>query len=225
MIKFVVLGIIGLLIQIGFIMIEHRGHYKLAALLKTIAAIIFVLIGFFGYKASTNKHYTIFVLLGLVFGALGDVLHAIRFVFPKYKMAFFGVGTVLFMVGHVLYLVALVSLSPNPILNVIAGVCLAAIYFLWFIKSTEAKLFYYFIGFIYIFSIVIMVAVALGNAFILPNSKANWFYAVGALFFLASDTQNILYTFGNKKTYPIRIGNLVAYYIGQTLIAMSLFFI
>jgi hypothetical protein len=44
----------------------------------------------------------------------------------------------------------------------------------------------------------------------------------GALLFLASDVVLILNTFGPKSTFSMRVVNLVLYYVGQLMIALSL---
>ena len=47
-------------------------------------------------------------------------------------------------------------------------------------------------------------------------------FLVGVVLFLMSDVILILNTFGPKKSFVMRVSNLMLYYVGQLLIALSL---
>ena len=57
------------------------------------------------------------------------------------------------------------------------------------------------------------------------NDTNSILYALGAVLFTLSDIVLIFNTFGGATKYSMRITNLSLYYIGQLLIALSLFFI
>ena len=44
----------------------------------------------------------------------------------------------------------------------------------------------------------------------------------GTLLFLVSDVILIINNFGPKASFPLRVSNLMLYYVGQLLIALSL---
>ena len=68
-----------------------------------------------------------------------------------------------------------------------------------------------------------MTAIALGIAIFTPTRRAI-IYAIGAVLFTASDVVLIFNTFSGVTKFSLRITNLTLYYIGQILIACSLFF-
>ena len=66
-----------------------------------------------------------------------------------------------------------------------------------------------------------MTALALGNLIAAPVAEKLLFF-VGAVLFLVSDVVLIFNTFGKEEKYSLRITNLICYYLGQLLIALSL---
>ena len=79
-------------------------------------------------------------------------------------------------------------------------------------------------GILYIGAIVLMTAVAIGNVITGPSTAA-WMHAIGAVLFTLSDIVLIFNTFGTTSRFSLRITNLSLYYLGQLLIAGSLFYI
>ena len=71
---------------------------------------------------------------------------------------------------------------------------------------------------------MILNCVAIGNLISDPSAFTGIF-AAGAVLFLISDIVLILNTFGPETKTSLRITNIVLYYIGQLLIALSLKFI
>ena len=56
-------------------------------------------------------------------------------------------------------------------------------------------------------------------------SAAAWMHAVGAVLFTLSDIVLIFNTFGKEQKFSMRITNLSLYYLGQLMIAASLFYV
>jgi uncharacterized membrane protein YhhN len=79
-------------------------------------------------------------------------------------------------------------------------------------------------GVIYIGAIVLLNCTALINLVTAP-STFTLIFSSGALLFLVSDIVLILNTFGSEKRFSLRITNLVLYYIGQIMIALSLMYL
>ena len=67
------------------------------------------------------------------------------------------------------------------------------------------------------------IILAIGIALFVPSTRAT-IYAIGAVLFTASDIVLIFNTFSGVTKFSLRITNLTLYYIGQILIACSLFF-
>ena len=141
-----------------------------------------------------------------------------------FAMTLIQVPAAAFLTGHILYLCAIVPLSRNLTVCLIAGVVLAAALLTWIFRTLTVKLAFKIFGVLYIGAIVLMTAVAIGNVVTAPGTAA-WMHAVGAVLFTLSDIVLIFNTFGKEQKFSLRITNLSLYYLGQLLIAASLFFI
>ena len=218
------LCLVGAIIQGIFIVIEHQQKYVPAVILKGSASIVFCIIGYLGFVNATNTSFAKMVFIGLIFGALGDILLNLRFVFEKMGQKIFLVGILAFFIGHILYLVALVPLSTNLLPCVVIGSILATLILTWIFKTLTVKIAFKVFGIFYIGAVVLMTCVAIGNV-ISIGSLSSMMYAIGAVSFTLSDIVLIFNTFGSEQKYSMRITNLSLYYLGQLLIACSLFFI
>ncbi len=220
----VLLCVLGALIQAAFIVVEHREKYVGAVCLKGSASVVFVIIGAIAYGMMSNSAFARLVFIGLILGAVGDVLLNLRFVFEKAGQKIFLLGIAAFLAGHILYLAALVPQSENLWLCVIIGAVIAAAILAYIFKTMEVKTAFKVFGIFYIGAVVIMTAIAIGNLVAAP-ATATWLYAIGAVLFTVSDIVLIFNTFSGTTKFSLRITNLSLYYIGQLLIACSLFFI
>jgi len=219
------LSICGIAFQTCFIRVEHSKEYVEAVILKGLASLMFVILGWGGLAVAGNQSFAKCVFWGLLFGAIGDVLLNLRFVFEKAGQKIFLVGILSFLIGHIIYLVALIPLSKSLLWSLIAGVVLAAGILIWIFKNITAKTVFKIFGVFYIGAVVLMTAVAIGN--VLTNQTADSIiYALGAVAFTASDIILIFNTFGGEEPkYSMRIANLSLYYAGQLLIALCLQFV
>ncbi len=214
--------IVGFLLQGLFIFTEHREKYLLADILKGSASLIFVLIGLKAYQ-TVNFAFNRQLLIGLVFGLIGDVLLNLRYVFPKQGQKIFLIGIVAFLIGHIMYLLALIPQARHilwycAIPGAVAAACLLAYIF----KTMEVKKAFKIFGIFYLGAVFILTAIAIGIAIFTPSRRAI-IYAVGAILFTASDVILIFNTFSGVTRFSMRIMNLTLYYLGQILIAVSMF--
>ena len=218
------LALAGMAIQATFITVEHAEKYTPAVALKGTAAALFCLIGFAGMQNASNAGFARLIVIGLVFGALGDVLLNLRFVFPAKGQKIFLAGVAAFLTGHILYLAALIPLSQTLVTCLLLGAAAAAALLWWIFSTLKVKLAFKIFGVLYIGAIVLMTAVAIGNVVTFPGAVSSWMHAVGAVLFTLSDIVLIFNTFGPEQKFSLRITNLSLYYLGQLLIASSLFF-
>ena len=233
-----ILSVLGMLLQGIFIAVEHKGMMTAAAVLKGTAALVFVIIGFIGYgyflkspeavntdaTAGLTKTVSFMICLGLFFGMLGDIILALRFVFMTKLHMVFLLGILVFFIGHIFYMIALIPMSENMLICVPVGAVIAAVIMAVIYKTMEIKPAYMIFGLFYIEAVVIMTVIAVGNRIEVSSAFRTWF-AVGAVLFTISDIIMIFNTFGEKKRFFPRIMNLSLYYVGQLLIATSLFFV
>ena len=220
----IVLIIIGFILQALFIKTEHEKKYLAADILKGSASLMFVIIGYIAYTMVNNVFNKMF-FYGLLFGMIGDILLNLRFVFEKQGQKICLVGILAFLIGHIIYLVALIPQAGHvwiwhcTIAGALAAVCLLAYIF----KTMDVKPAFKIFGVFYLGAVFIMTAIALGIAFFTPSKRAI-IYAIGAVLFTASDVVLIFNTFSGVTKFSLRITNLTLYYIGQMMIACSLFF-
>ena len=203
-----------------FLREESREKYVPAVVLKGLASACFVLLG---ALASPGTPLGRLIVVGLVLGCVADVLLNLRWVFEKKGQLIFLVGILVFLSGHVLYLAAILPLCPRPLLCCAVGAVLTALLMMWIFKRISAKKAFKIFGVVYIGAIVLLNCVAAANLLAAPSAFTALF-AAGAVFFLVSDIVLILNTFGSETKQSLRVTNVMLYYVGQLLIALSLLF-
>lgn len=219
--SYMYLAYVGLLIQILFIYIEQQKKYVPAVALKGTASLFFVVLGFLGLSIATLPTFAKIVVAGLVFGLLGDVCLNLRFVMEKAGQKVFLAGIAAFLVGHILYLVALIPLAAKVWVWLISGVLVAAALLYWILTSVEAEKAFKAFGVVYIGAVVLMTAVSIG-VFVTRHTSGSLLYMVGAVLFTLSDIILIFNTFTKDGKAWMRPANLLLYYLGQLLIALSI---
>jgi len=222
MVLMIVLAVVGMILQGTFIAVEHKEKYVLADILKGCAALMFVTIGLINYLNVTNDSFGLKILVGLGFGMLGDIILNLRFVVKKNGQKVFLVGILAFLIGHILYLAALIPLTSYLVIDIIIGAVLAAGLLIYIFKTMEVKLAFKIFGIFYLGAVIIMTVIAVHVAIVTGNTH-DIIYAIGAVLFTASDIVLIFNTFSGTTKFSLRITNLSLYYIGQLLIAGSLF--
>ncbi|MBQ6493495.1 MAG: lysoplasmalogenase [Erysipelotrichaceae bacterium] len=214
----------GFILQALFIKAEHEEKYLAADILKGSASLMFVLIGYLATQRVNNPFNRTF-FIGLLFGMIGDILLNLRFVFKEQGQKIFLAGILAFLIGHILYLVGLIPQAQHVWIwyCIIIGALAAAALLAYIFKTMEVKKAFKIFGVFYLGAVFIMTAIALGIAIFTPSTRAT-IYAIGAVLFTASDVVLIFNTFSGVTKFSLRITNLTLYYIGQILIAVSLFF-
>lgn len=216
------------------VMWPHRS--KKSLILKMICATLFVALGVIAALISGSfSSFTLLMLCGLAASWLGDYfLHA------KSSMIYFGAGLIFFMVGHVFYICAysgaLTRYFPGSVffdkyeLMVIGGIFAFGVAYAIIKKMTFGRIIGAAIG---IYGIVLTTMLVKAWTFAiryasasLPNSSAVLvLLCAGSLMFFLSDCTLAIILFGGKRGhYPIKVFNLVTYFLGQMLLASSLMF-
>jgi len=204
--------------------LDYEEKYVLADILKGVASLMFVLIGYYAFT-HTNNILAQKIFYGLVFGMIGDMLLNLRFVFPKQGQKIFLLGILSFLIGHIIYLVALLGIARGAWLwpCIIIGAIIAISLLAYIFKTMEVKASFKIFGIFYLGAVIIMTCIAIGIAIFSP-SKGHVLFAIGAVLFTLSDIVLIFNTFSGTSKFSLRICNLSLYYIGQMLIACSLLF-
>lgn len=206
-----------------FIFIENLKSYVVADVIKGVASGFFVAFGILGALKCPDSRLAWTVVAGLTLGAIADVVLNLRYVYEgkKGQLAFI-VGILIFLAGHVVYVAACVPYSGDALpIAIVLGIVLAAALLYWIFARIEAQMVFKIFGVFYIGAIAILNAVAL--VVLIGHVNAHWLvFLFGSLLFLVSDVILILNTFGPRKSFLMRVSNLMLYYIGQLMIAASL---
>ncbi|SDR64923.1 lysoplasmalogenase family protein [Parafannyhessea umbonata] len=231
----VTLATAGVILQACFVRADRVGAYRRAAVLKGLAALAFVLVGATGATGGAGtveapRPEAVAICLGLALGAVGDVLHALRFVWPSRKRLLFNVGAASFLLGHLAYLAAVVPACAVPAWGLAASCALATAVDVAvlprLVVQSRAEL---VAGGAYLavtsavvgFAAAGAAAVALAPA-ALARLAPGVALAVGTVAFLASDVMLAINNFGGVNSRRLRAASLGTYYAGQMLIALSL---
>lgn len=204
-----------------FLLQESKKRYVPAVVLKGLASVCFVILGFLLPGGSPAAKL---ITVGLLLGCIADVLLNLRMVFPKKGQLIFLVGIIVFLSGHILYLIAILRGAAPWWICVIIGVILTALLMKWIFARITAKKAFKIFGIVYIGAIMLLNCLAIGNLIVSPSAFTAVF-AAGAVLFLFSDIVLILNTFGKETRQGLRVMNISLYYLGQLLIALSLLYL
>ena len=187
---------------------ERSGRRALGVPAKVAASLVFVMVGILRYR--TGHPYDAWIVLGLVLGALGDLLLAL----PRGFMA----GLVVFLLGHLAYVVGFHVLVPvrSWALEPLAPVILVSGIVVNRLWPHLGRLRWAVLGYVTVISI--MVWGAAGT--IVPGQPGGWHRLAGAVLFYLSD----LFVARNRfveRTFLNRAIGLPLYYAGQLILAFT----
>lgn len=218
------LSIILLVIFLFFLYIKTKNLYLI---LKISASSVFIYTALLSYiNNSTNINYFILIFIALIFSFLGDIFLVLKAKPLKKLDNMFFLGLTCFLITHILYSSAFISLGSLDIFVFILSI-LVALTLITFFKSI--KNFDFKNGtipsYIYIFAISFMFCNALGLIRCNLNKPALILLITGTLLFFISDfIISFIFFFKNSSKFLIPM-NLLTYYLGQILIALSLLYI
>ena len=201
--------------------------------MKTVASALFITTGICAIAmAGKFTIYGKLILIGLVFGMIGDILlHLITD-----KQIVFAGGLFAFLIGHIFYIIAykkaLDYYTPGArvfdyravvaiIIIVVSCVMYAIMTDMKFGVATIPVIMY-----AVTISIMLVTAFQLGIRVFLEGFDHDVFIlctvSLGSLLFMLSDaTLSILLFGGQEKNRPLKIFNILTYYAGQVLIGTS----
>lgn len=187
---------------------ERSGRAGLKVSAKVAASLVFVAVGVIRYSA--GHPYDAWIVLGLVLGALGDLLLAL----PRGFVA----GLAVFLLGHLAYVAAFQAVVPvrswgyaplAPVI-VVSGV---AVNRLW---PYLGRLRFAVLGYVTVISLMVWGAAGTLTA----GGTAGWHRLAGAVLFYVSDLFVARNRFVEKRFLNRAIG-LPLYYAGQLILAFT----
>lgn len=227
----------GVIALVFYIREKLRAYSLKAVYLKTLVSVLFLAVGVVGaYQSGGAGEESLlcpFVLMGLLFGLLGDIWLDLKYVFPEKDEAFTYAGFIVFGIGHVFYIVGMLLTWPpvgrpmtvilpillalflsagNAVLEKPMGLCYG--------KMKPTVIAY---GFLLFSTVTVSGALAMTHGW--QVTALNLIFAGGILFALSDLVLSGTY-FGKGKDRPVDIIlNYLSYYPAQFLIASSLLFL
>lgn len=224
--KYWYLGVLSIVFTFALAFSEGKRKMGAAVLFKALSSVSFVILGILSFQHAIDRKSALYLLMGLIFGAVGDVLLNVCHLVNESPFVFF-LGGVSFLVGHVLYLIVLVPMAASFVWPAVgAGLFIAAfiLFFLHRKAKTEAVLFLESMG--YMLAVSLMASFSVFGLVSKSADPARILRAVGGILFLASDTM-LFIRLVRKEKAPAVLGFfvLITYYPAQCLIAMSMQYI
>ncbi len=215
-----------MLISLGFLIYfnYHPHGYKMPTV-KTITSLLFIAICVSSYKILYfNTQYFIFILFALITSLIGDVFLAFNTNKDDEVSKMFVYGLISFSIAHIFFSLAFATLTPVLIWHVLLFILISiiSILFLNLIKGFDFKGAY---KLVVTYSIIIsfMVTRALSlTPLIHENFLSTILIIIGACLFFLSDLILCFIYFHKKSPSYMTALNLLCYYVGQGLIALSL---
>lgn len=221
----VVLALSCLFCGVRFIKAMEADDQEKATVLKGLTTICCILIALIAYFMTSLPKFALLVILGLIFGFIGDELLALRFVYTKKFSAFFLSGALAFLIGHIFYLIALYGLAPRAWM-ISVPLTLAALA-AEFINSKKHSLdmgkLFLPLGF-YAAVVCFMGCSAVGVC-VFHFNLGTLMFAVAGLCFIASDSILSVQCFSDRPTNTKNRVLHIFYWAAQLLIALSPIFI
>jgi len=223
MLPMIALAAVGCVTEAGFIMLEYRKRWLPALLTKGAASLLFLLIGILALRMAADPAYARLVLIGLLFGCIGDVCLNLRHLCGSRAKLVFMIGIAACLIGHFCYIWAMTARMPDSLFYALPACAILSVVVIRFVLrriQVSGALRTFGIGYLVI---VLFMACQAAALFILePVSAAYRLFALGGLLFAASDVLLVLNQFG-KRAYPaFRALNLSLYYAGQLCIAFTI---
>lgn len=230
--------LLGGAVALALYLSEKLRRYSVRAVLRKglVSALFVALAACAWYGAAKDggpKILGVFVLIGLVFGLLGDVWLDLKYVFPRADRPFTYAGFASFGIGHVLYCAGLALQYAVPgkaawiwlplLLAVLAGLCIALLEKPMKLRYGEFRPVVAVYGALLFSTVLLSGGLALLHGW--SEKTLNLFFA-GSLLFAASDLILSGTYFGQGKERPVDLLlNYLCYYPAQFLIAWSLLYL
>lgn len=200
----------------------------ISLLLKTLASVCFVILGFCASLWAENFQRTGIIIIGLIFGMLGDIFLDLKYVDLKNTVAYTAAGFASFIFGHVFFITFILDHDPEfntgkliaAAVGLAGGVLIYATPKLMKLDYGPFRL----ISAIYA-AILIFITVYAGFKAFNNTSYFTLLFFIGLVCFLLSDLVLSQIYFGENKDTPVMSAvNHSLYYIAQILIAASIFY-
>lgn len=215
-----------IIISLVFIILRSKGATPVNMILKAISSVAFILIAFVSILINPKALiFGLFVIIGAVFGLVGDISLDLKCIYKKDENIFLKTGFLFFLVGHIFYSIGLIIYNKFSLLLVllciVTTIVISGVNILLEkpLKLCYGK--YKLITFSYVIFLALTTVLSLISA-ITTGNISMIVYAIGAVLFLLSDAVLSMTYFGKGCDKPAFIFiNHLLYYAGQIMIACS----
>lgn len=200
-----------------------------ALIIKTLSSVMFMVTGFVGAYLYGLGLETVFVLIGLLFGLVGDIVLDLKYAHKEFETIYTNTGMLSFGLGHAMYFVTtllVMSKFTNLTLAYVAIAFVVAVILTIIITFVSKKLKfdfgkYFYQTIAYTFVLTFMVAITIIATI---HYVEFWRLMLGiVLIFLSDLILSSIYFGGQENNSFMIIANHVVYYTGQLMICMYLF--
>lgn len=228
---------LGAVSLISFLVNFNKKRTVMGVFNKMTVSLFFILTAFFGILQSMDKigdpsitKYGLLILVGLVFGMLGDIYLDQKWVYPDDNKKYLYAGFITFGIGHLFYMTAIAARAQLKLTQVLLGCCVGLVVVIVnvFIEKFTPQDFGEYRPIVMLYTLLVgsTPGVALMAAIATHGDPAFIVFTVGAVFFLISDIILSPMYFSEGKNTPINfVLNHVTYYIGQYMFALSILFL
>ena len=179
-----------------------KSDYKFRLIAKIFTSLCFLLVSLFSYLSNPiNPKYFFLIFIGLIFSFIGDVLLGINTKNHNIKTNLFLSGGFAFSITHIFYSICFITLVGIHIRDFIYAI---------------------FISFILLSTLICNKKLTI-NKYHLPGII--YCLIIGATLFVISDYLLSLFLLNKNCPKFISRLNLITYYLGQILIALSILYI
>ena len=229
----IILTCLGAVSLVFFLLEKIRKYSVKAVMLKAITSLFFVSVGAIVLFENGHHFLSLFIVLGLVVGLLGDIWLDFKYVFKEHDKVFTYAGFIAFAIGHTFYITGMFlefynGQSPLYIILPLLGGLLISILNLFIAKPMKLDYSgYKVISIIYGFCLFSMILTTLSLSIMMSFQSVTliMMLAGGVLFTLSDLILSGTY-FGKGKERPVDIiTNTVTYYAAQFVIALAMLFI
>lgn len=200
---------------------ERKKQMKAALVYKALASLYFVILGLVLMRRCPDPRYARFIAAGLILGCAGDVLLNVCHLVNEDLRVFLAGGT-LFLAGHVMYLFALGMSLENRLRAFLFALAVLLPLLFYVYKGSTADSRMRILTVFYLVTVTLVFTFAAGFFLEAPGLYRARLVLPGTLFFLLSDTLLIKNMMNGGRLSWTGIPLILMYYLGQTLIALSL---
>ncbi|MCR5138326.1 MAG: lysoplasmalogenase [Oscillospiraceae bacterium] len=214
--------VLGIILLVWYIREKLRAYSVKALLIKSMVSVLFVAVA---VTAKAGAPLAPYVVLGLVFGLMGDIWLDLKYVFPEQDRIFTYAGFTVFGIGHLLFISGLLVQYGGGLFLIASFALAAAADGLVAVLEKPMKLSYGIMKPVVLaYGICLFSTVFVsGGLFLLHGGGALCCFFIGSVLFAVSDLVLSGTYFGTGKDRPVDIiSNYIFYYGGQFLIAYSL---